>query len=352
MATFTATGVGGNWTDAILWSGVGTPPPTADDDAKLDAGSGNVTIGAGAVCRSLDCTGYTGTLTHTAGVTLAIGGSTAGAGNNALKLVAGMTYTKGNATSSAVSFVSTSATQQSITLGGKTLGDVTFNGIGGSWAFADAFATAGAFTYTAGAIAFNGQTCSCVSFVSSSNDVRTIDISTANWTISGSSGTIFSHAGSNSSISSGGGAILLTDAGASDKTFTSNVSVNSTPITITAGGAGAVIFSALGSATGLLTINAPKTVKFLQSATSFVAGFVATGSVGNVITIDSTDGISAFTLSCPVQVSCDYLNLTRSTAADNIPFYAGANSTNGGSNTNWTFGAPGVPGSCNIRRSG
>jgi hypothetical protein len=62
---------------------------TAAVDVRLGPGSGNVTINAAAACRSLDCTGYTGTLTHNSSVTLSIGDGTAGAGNVALKFVSG-----------------------------------------------------------------------------------------------------------------------------------------------------------------------------------------------------------------------------------------------------------------------
>jgi hypothetical protein len=129
---------GGNWNADATWSttsggGADTTVPTAGDDVVLDASSGNVTINVASVCRSLDCTGYTGTLTHNAGINLSIGDATAGAGNIALKLVAGMTYTLGNNATSAISFVSTSATQQTVDYGGKNGALATFNGLGGSW---------------------------------------------------------------------------------------------------------------------------------------------------------------------------------------------------------------------------
>lgn len=141
MATKYARAGGGNWTADATWSttsggAADTTKPTAADDAVLDAASGAVTIDSGAVCRSLDCNGYTGTLTHTAGVILTIGDATAGAGNRALRLVAGMTYTLGSATSE-FRFSSSSATVQTVTLAGKTCGNLrTFSS--GSWQFVDA----------------------------------------------------------------------------------------------------------------------------------------------------------------------------------------------------------------------
>jgi hypothetical protein len=149
MATITAAAGGGNWTTGATW--VGGVAPTAADDAILDATSGNVTITTGAVARSLDCTGYTGTLTHASGNTLALGHSTAGAGNIALKFVAGMTYTLGSATAT-INFVSTSGTVQAITTASKTIGAINVNGAGSSYQLTDSMTTnsASIVTLTAG----------------------------------------------------------------------------------------------------------------------------------------------------------------------------------------------------------
>lgn len=112
-----------------------TTVPTATDEVVLDANSGQFTISGALVCRSLNCTGYTNTLTHGA-FTLSIGDATAGTGNTALKFVAGMTYTANAGGSSEIMFVSSSATQQTIAFASKTLARITFNGTG-SWQLAD-----------------------------------------------------------------------------------------------------------------------------------------------------------------------------------------------------------------------
>ena len=175
MATIVAaTGAAGNWTDGSAW--VGGTAPTAADDAQITTLTTSITINSGAVCRSADFTGCTGTVTHNAGATLTIGDATAGLGNIALKLVAGLTaYTLNNATTSAISFVSTSTTQQTIDWGGKTHGNLTFNGSGGSWIFNDASTGVGTVTtLTAGTFNTNGQTCSWGLFASSGSLTRTL----------------------------------------------------------------------------------------------------------------------------------------------------------------------------------
>lgn len=156
MATITAAAGDGNWSSAATW--VGGVVPTAADDVRLASTSGNVTIDAAVSCRSLDCTGYTGTLTHSA-VTLTIGDATAGAGNIALKLVSGMTYTLANGATSAITFASTAAATQTIDLGGKTVGNIVIGVTGTpSYAFISAInqGIAATLTSTAGNVNFDG----------------------------------------------------------------------------------------------------------------------------------------------------------------------------------------------------
>lgn len=181
MATITAAAGGGNWTVGGTW--VGGIAPTAADDALLTGTSGNVTIDTGAVCRSLDCTGYTGTLTHNAGVTFAIGDATAGLGNNALKFVAGMTLTNGSATTSLINFVSTSATQQTITWGSKAPASVNFGGAGSSYLFNDGYTNTGAdLSFTAGTVNVNGQTLSVRVCSGGTATARTVTLGAASIT--------------------------------------------------------------------------------------------------------------------------------------------------------------------------
>lgn len=166
MATLYLKTAGGNFNGAN-WSitsaaGVDSVTPSAADNCIAELASGNLTINSGSVCRSFDTTtgtgSYGGTITHTAAVTFTIGDSTSGTGNVALKLNSGVTYTLGNATTSAISFISTSGTAQMLTFAGKTMGNVTFNGSGGSFTPQDTLTTTGDFTRTNGTFTANGQT--------------------------------------------------------------------------------------------------------------------------------------------------------------------------------------------------
>lgn len=229
MATIVAAAGGGNWTTGGTW--VGGVAPTAADDAVLEATSGNVTVDSGAVCRSCDCNGYTGTLTHTAGVTLTIGDGTAGVGNRALRLSSAMTYTLGNATTSAISFVSTSATQQTLDYAGKTVGDQTFNGVNGSWALASAITTgtSATVTVTNGSFVSNAWGINVGKFSSNNSNTRTVNLNGSAITLTGN-GTIWVFATTtNLTFSNTGSSITITNTSGSLATFASGAGAATYP---------------------------------------------------------------------------------------------------------------------------
>lgn len=193
MATYYARAGGGNWTAAATWSltsggGATGSTPTAADECVFDANSGNVTINSGAVCRSWWVSGYTGTITHTAAVTLAIGDGTAGTLNVAVGFsTSGWTYTLGNASTSAISLVSTSATQQTITSAGKTFGNVTFGNTGSPSYKLGAALTCSNITFTVGTFNTDGQTITAASIASSNSNTRTLTLGSSAISLSGGS---------------------------------------------------------------------------------------------------------------------------------------------------------------------
>lgn len=173
-----------NGVAATKWSATsggagGASTPTAADDVFFDAASGAAVVtlaSTGSVARSVNCTGFTGEIIHTATVPLTLGDSTAGAGNVALLLSATMTYTVNVATTSTIAFVSTSATQQTITTNGKTLGSWSINGAGSNYQLADSntVSSSATVTLTQGTLDTNSQTCSWGFFNSSNTNTRTL----------------------------------------------------------------------------------------------------------------------------------------------------------------------------------
>lgn len=300
MATIIAAVGGGNWTTGATW--VGGVAPTAADDAQLTAASGNVTINSGAVCRSLDCTTYVGTLTHTSGVTLTIGDATAGASNIALKLVSGMTYTLGSTSTSAISFISTSATVQTIDLDSKNVGNITFSGVGGSWQLISAMTTASAatVTLTSGAFDTNGQTCSWGNFSSSNTNTRSLSLGASSITITSTTfnlGTTtnltfnagtssISHVVGNATHSGGGLTYYNMTLGGTQGTNTITGANTYNNLTLAGSNSGRVAFGNDIVVSGAFNANSTSSV-LLSFALSTVRGVVRTITAASIGTVQN-----------------------------------------------------------------
>ncbi len=344
MATITAVPAGGNWGDTTTWDTASVP--TAADDVVLAASSGNVTIAAAAVARSLNCTGYTGTLTHNAGLNLTLGDATAGAGNAVLTLSAGMTYTLGDPLTSAIVLSSTSATQQSITTAGKTLGGVTINGAGASWIFNDAITSNGIISITAGALSTNNQTVTCNAFQMNGGTVNVAcGSSTFNLTGTAAGQNLFLRTGG-ATFTMGAAIINIVTASANSRQF----APLSTALTQ------ATLNYTLNGSTGALTIPAPLdigSINFSDTSNArsliFTAGstytirntFSVQGSPAGNMSVISSVGGSVATLSKPSRVAdCNYLTLQDITATGGASWYAGANSTIVSNVTGWMLTPP------------
>lgn len=357
MATIVAAAGGGNWNATGTW--VGGVVPTAADDVQLNGTSGNVTINVNSVCRSLDCTGYTGTLNHSSTATLSVGDATAGAGSIAFKLVAGMTYTVGTGVSSTLAFVSTSTTQQTVDAAGKTCGSVTFNGAGGSWKLTGAMkqGSGAVLTLTAGTLNTNGQTLDIGGFNSSNSNTRTLTLgasaisllnswntgtatnmtvstNTATVTLTGSSPTF-----SNGSINWNGLSVVFNGSGAPQWSGSSATVANLTR-TGTAAKTDALVFNATTTTvTGILTLNGNSATNRLlvYSSTVGTARTITAASVSasNVDIRDVTAaGVASWDLSAITGNSGDAGNNT------GITFTTAATQTwSGTSGGNWSTNA-------------
>jgi hypothetical protein len=170
----------------------GAATPTAADDVFFDASStGVVTLATGIACRSLNCTGFTGTISHPASTAVFIGDATAGASNIALKFVAGITYTLGSTTTSTISFSSTSATQQTVDFGGKTIGLITFGTGSGSpsYLLTSSIVQSAASTLglTRGTLDTNNLNHTWGLFSSSNSNARTLNLGSSTITMTGAS---------------------------------------------------------------------------------------------------------------------------------------------------------------------
>lgn len=191
MATKYARAAGGNWSSAGTWAlssggSETTTVPSSSDDVVLDANSGNVVVDANSNCRSLDCTGYTRTLSGGSSFNLIISSSVTTL-PQALILSAGMTYSfTGN-----VNFAHTTGSGLTITTNGKSIAAMTFTGVGGSWKILDALTVSGALTLTAGTLDLNSQSVSCQTFSATGSSTRSLIGGSSSITIAGTGNAFF-----------------------------------------------------------------------------------------------------------------------------------------------------------------
>jgi hypothetical protein len=150
--------------------------PTAADDVFFDAASGVVTctVTGTRVAKSINCTGFTGTLAGTSTPALTISGS--------LTLVAGMTLTYAGTTT----FNGTGT----LTSGGKSLREIIINGAGITVTLGDALTITGlnALTITRGTFDTANYNVTGYALVSSNSNTRTINLGSSTITLSQGSG--------------------------------------------------------------------------------------------------------------------------------------------------------------------
>lgn len=334
----------GNYSDDTKW--VGGVKPTAADDALLSSLSANLTIDTTSLaCRSLDCNTFIGTLTLAAVASvLSIGDGSPGANNIALRFVPGMTFTSGNGTVG-FNLISTSATQQSVYTAGKTIGNFTFNGVGGSWLLGDGlivgpFAT---LKLSAGTLNTNSQTLSIGKLQSDSGVTRVLTLGSSQITLTLTSGTVWQLASSALTLSAASSIINIGVTSSSTRTFAG------------AGGTYGILNYILSGSTGELDITGSNTfqkinfydasnarsLKFTAGTTTTILGeFNVRGSSGKLITIDSITAAAHNLSKSSGVVACDYLNLKNSHAAGGATWYAGSHSVDLGGNTGWIFTDP------------
>jgi len=85
-----------------------------------------------------------------------------------------------------------------------------------------------------------------------------------------------------------------------------------------------------------------RSLKFTAGTTQTIRngnGFNVRGTAGKLMTIDTITGASTFTLTSSNVQSTDYLNVNRSVVDASPKWYAGANSTDNDTDTNWIYAA-------------
>lgn len=343
MATIEISEAGGTFSATTAWVG-GVVPGEHDDIVCMANGkSGSLTHGAAQACRSIDFTNYKKTWTPGA-FTFSIGDATAGRENIALKFSSEMVITI--TASCVLSFVSTSATQQTFTFNGKSLtgntGKVKFAGVGGSWKLADAF-NFSEMILEKGTLDFGGKTGTFGTLTLSGTETKTLNVEGA---------TVKSTKQDNQPISINGTGTTIKAAGS---TFTyapilsesaelrlGSVNWNGT-IVIEKGstGGGALVIGLTGNTITKLDLSKAgnRVVKLVSSKTQTIGELVLGGSAGTQLALEAVTAGTQATLAVTTLVGGDYNSFKDVKIEGVSPAYIGNHSSNRGNTTGWTYTA-------------
>jgi len=275
--------------------------PTVADDVFFDAnsGTGTTTISATANMRSINCTGFAGTISTSGSIGWIIGTSTPGASNIALKFSSGMTLTWGG--SNTVSIQSTSATQQTLDFAGKSVVNLSNNSAGtsSSYILNSAVTVTGTLTLTRG------------TFNSSIYDV-TVGV------LNGGGGNVSAAGVQTRAINMGSGTWRFYGSG--------TINVGATGMTLTAGTATSIVSNTAGVTRTVgfsgLTIynleidcNLANIGSFTCNNLTITGHAVSEQEVVNLtsdITVNGTLTMSGGSVSWPINVKSDTLSTQRS----------------------------------------
>ncbi len=346
MANFYWVGGTGDWsgfgTHWATTSGGGTfhaNAPTSDDDVFIDSSSG---FGSGGTITLDSAEQLMKDFTSSSGHTFTIGsGSNSFSVYGSITLESGLTLQPNN-----VSFYGTAT--HTITSNGAYLNAgansyVSFYG-SGTYTLQDDLTTNSEIWIANGTFDANDHNVTCHDvYIGFLTDNPTVVMSSGTWTLTKSDNdidppwTVDETTGPCTvTITPETSTIKLTDTSVSNKTFNGG---GKTYNNLWLAGDGTGTFIITGSNTfNDFKIDAGNTVKFTQSTTTTVSTFTATGTAGNLITLDSVDGATQFTLSDASGTNtCDYLNLSNSNAAGGATWYAGSHSNDTINNDGWIF---------------
>jgi hypothetical protein len=277
---FKLTGAASAVTRTIVVGTTGGAATTAPN-VFVAAGSDTVAITTASWVGDLIFTGFTGTYAPAAATTVA----------GSLTAVSGMTWTTGTGT---ITFAST--TDETITTAGKTLYNVTFNGVNGNWALQDTFTAANTITLTAGQILTTSFDVNCLTFSSTGSTSRFLVYGTNFINITSvATGTVVDIANGTNFVSSGStGGIRLNGAAGSGITrtvsiFSSGGTVGNAPNLLVAAGAAGSVFSLATTSivrnldfTGFSGTYAPALVTNIAASLTAVSGMTWTTGTGTI----------------------------------------------------------------------
>ena len=220
---------------------------------------------------------------------------------------------------------------------------IRVNSVASTVQLADALTTSydGPSQLLSGILNLNGFTFTVSSALSTFTSPNTFTPLTRNITFNGGTlliaGTDFNYTSTNFTTTAGTGVGTISLTLATAKIFGGSGGIFN--CTLNQGGAG--VLSITGANTFLNisnTYSATGATTITLSSNQILSDFTATGTVGKVLTLNSSVAGTARTLTkTSGTVAVNYLSIQDSTATGGAAWYAGANSTNVSNNTGWIF---------------
>lgn len=294
---------------------------------NFTTGTYSLTFSA-AIVKNLNFTGFAGTIDN----------SNRTIYGNLTVPASGVTWSG----TSTQNFSATSGTQ-TITTNGATI-DVpfTFNGAGGTREIAGdlTLGSTRALNVERGIFNTNNFNVTVGLFNSTYANTRTINMGSGTWTITGVGAVWNIQTITNLTFNPGASTIVLSNTSTTARTFHggsltyNNLTIGGTTGTSTLTFTGSNTFNTLSS-----TKTVAHTILFTASTTNTFTNFNINGTAGNIVTISSVS-TSSHTLAKAGggTVTVDYASISRSTATPTLTWLA-TNSTDGGNNSGWYFGA-------------
>lgn len=290
---------------------------------NISAGSDTFIMGS---AKNLNFTGFSGTLSNAARYIY---------GN--LTFSSGMTITGGTGT---ISFFATSGTQQ-LTTAGKTLDfPITQNNPGATLRLEDnlTMGSTRIFQITGGTLDLNAKIAAIDTFNSSGTATRAITFNSGTLSISGTTTSAFNASGSGLTTSAGSGNGTITMTAATAKTFVGGGYTYAA--TLNQGGAGTLTVSGSNTLYDITATSVPSTITFIDGTTQTVTQFTASGTAGNLLTLDSLTPGSGYTLfDTSGTINISHCSIKDSIATGNAFWgaYISNGNINAGNNFGWRF---------------
>jgi hypothetical protein len=254
----------------------------------------------------------------------------------ALSILGNLTLSAGNSYMGVlVPFVMSGSGSQTITSNGATLGARLSITTTSSVTLADNFSNSGNTLFlNSGTFNANNFNVTTTAFSSSNSTTRTVTMGSGTWTLVGGGGTAVWDVATSTNLTVNANTATITATSATSKTFNGG---GKTYYNLNQGGAGTLTITGANTFNNITNSVQPATIIFPASTTTTVSNFGVSGTLNNLVTLQSSSAGTSFTLSdASGAITPQYLSIKDSAATGGATWIA-QNSVDAGNNTGWAI---------------